>query len=61
MVDQDLVTLASLKSLTLNRGNTSALDYDCQTRRINSLLEPEEVKTLMTELERNLNNARAVN
>lgn len=48
IVNQDLVTLKFLKDITLNRGNISESDYDCATRRISSLLEPEEVKDTMT-------------
>ena len=50
VVNQDLVTLGYMKNLTLNRNSLTESDYDCENRRISSLLEPEEVKELMTEL-----------
>lgn len=46
IVDQDLVTLKFLKDITLNRGGPAGVDFDAATRRISSLLEPEEVKEI---------------
>lgn len=48
VVDQDLVTLKYLKDITLNRDGIGVVDFDAQNRRISSLLEPEEVKEVMT-------------
>lgn len=48
VVDQDAVTLKFLKDISLNRGNINNVDFDAQTRRISTLLEPEEVKETMT-------------